>query len=552
MPTSNQNRPSPEGPAAAEADRVGSYTRLVEDAARGRRLAVSTAIFSLATGLSRILGLVREIVTSYFFGASGRINAFTVAFQLPNLVRALVADAAVSSAFVPVFSELLEKGERKRAWRVASSLFWLLLLGLGGLTALFIVLAPWVMAPFGDPGGSRSLTIALSRILFPIVALLGVSGIVVGILNSYEHFSVPALTPVFWNLAIIAGLAVGVPQAHSVDTKLYIYAFAVLAGTVIQVLLPVPWLRGRDGRLELVLDWHDPAVRQVLRLFVPVTLGLGLINFNALVDTLFASRLLDPELAPTSIDKAFRIYMLPQGMFSVAVATVLFPSLSRLAARRDLDGFRHTVGLGLRQIAFMLVPASVVSAVLAEPIVRLLYQRGQFNASQTIVVSGALAAFSAGLMFNGAMLMLNRAFFSLQSNWVPTLVALGNLTLNAALDAAFYHLGIWGIPLSTSVVNIAGTALLIVLLRRRVHRIELRETARATWLIVLASAALAGVSFGIWYGLDNLLGRSFGAQVVSLGTALLAGGATYLGCCRLLGVRELNALLSLRARLRRS
>ncbi len=552
MPTSNQNRPSPEGPAAAEADRVGSYTRLVEDAARGRRLAVSTAIFSLATGLSRILGLVREIVTSYFFGASGRINAFTVAFQLPNLVRALVADAAVSSAFVPVFSELLEKGERKRAWRVASSLFWLLLLGLGGLTALFIVLAPWVMAPFGDPGGSRSLTIALSRILFPIVALLGVSGIVVGILNSYEHFSVPALTPVFWNLAIIAGLAVGVPQAHSVDTKLYIYAFAVLAGTVIQVLLPVPWLRGRDGRLELVLDWHDPAVRQVLRLFVPVTLGLGLINFNALVDTLFASRLLDPELAPTSIDKAFRIYMLPQGMFSVAVATVLFPSLSRLAARRDLDGFRHTVGLGLRQIAFMLVPASVVSAVLAEPIVRLLYQRGQFNASQTIVVSGALAAFSAGLMFNGAMLMLNRAFFSLQSNWVPTLVALGNLTLNAALDAAFYHLGIWGIPLSTSVVNIAGTAVLIVLLRRRVHRIELRETARATWLIVLASAALAGVSFGIWYGLDNLLGRSFGAQVVSLGTALLVGGATYLGCCRLLGVRELNALLSLRARLRRS
>jgi len=524
----------------------------VEDAARGRRLAMSTAIFSLATGLSRILGLVREIVTSYFFGASGRINAFTVAFQLPNLVRALVADAAVSSAFVPVFSELLEKGERKRAWRVASSLFWLLLLGLGGLTALFIVLAPWVMAPFGDPGGSRSLTIALSRILFPIVALLGVSGIVVGILNSYEHFSVPALTPVFWNLAIIAGLAVGVPQAHSVDTKLYIYAFAVLAGTVIQVLLPVPWLRGRDGRLELVLDWHDPAVRQVLRLFVPVTLGLGLINFNALVDTLFASRLLDPELAPTSIDKAFRIYMLPQGMFSVAVATVLFPSLSRLAARRDLDGFRHTVGLGLRQIAFMLVPASVVSAVLAEPIVRLLYQRGQFNASQTIVVSGALAAFSAGLMFNGAMLMLNRAFFSLQSNWVPTLVALGNLTLNAALDAAFYHLGIWGIPLSTSVVNIAGTALLIVLLRRRVHRIELRETARATWLIVLASAALAGVSFGIWYGLDNLLGRSFGAQVVSLGTALLVGGATYLGCCRLLGVRELNALLSLRARLRRS
>ncbi len=533
-------------------DGRGSYTRRVEDAARGRRLAWSTAIFSLATGVSRIAGLVREIVASYFFGAGGRINAFTVAFQVPNLVRSLVADAAISSAFVPVFSELLEKGQRKRAWRVASSLFWLTLLGLGGLTALFILIAPWVMALFGNPGGSLDLTVGLSRVLFPIVALLGVSGIIVGILNSYEHFSVPALTPIFWNLAIIAGLVFGVPRTDSVDAKLYIYAAAVLAGTVIQVLLPVPWLRGRDGRLQMVLDWRDPAVAQVLRLMLPVALGLGLINFNALVDTLFASRLIDPELAPTAIDKAFRIYMLPQGMFSVAVATVLFPTLSRLATRGDVDGFRHTVGLGLRQIAFMLIPASVVSAVLAEPIVRLLYQRGQFTGHQSVVVAQALVAFSAGLMFNGAMLMLNRAFFSLQSNWIPTIIALGNLGLNAAFDAVFYRLGIWGIPLSTSVVNIAGTAVLVAVLQRHVHRIELGETLRAGWLIVVASAALAGVAFGVWYGLDALLGRSFLAQVASLGIALAAGGATYLVSCRLLGVRELNALLSLRIRLRGS
>src|SRR2546422_9604559 len=225
----------------------------VEKRARGRRLAWSTAVFSLATGLSRILGLVREIVAAYYFGARGRINAFTVAFQVPNLVRALLADAAISSAFVPVFSELLEKGERKRAWRVASSLFWLILLGLGGLTALFIVLAPWVLAPFGQPGGSHALAVGLSRVLFPIVALLGVSGIVVGILNSYDHFTVPALTPVAWNLAIIAGLVVGVPQADGTDAKLYVYAVAILVGTIVQVLLPLPWLRGRDGRLQLLL-----------------------------------------------------------------------------------------------------------------------------------------------------------------------------------------------------------------------------------------------------------------------------------------------------------
>jgi putative peptidoglycan lipid II flippase len=243
--------------------------------------------------------------------------------------------------------------------------------------------------------------------------------------------------------------------------------------------------------------------------------------------------------------------MLPQGIFSVAVATVLFPSLARLASRRDMDGFRRTFGLGLRQIAFLLVPASVASAVLAEPIVRLLYQHGHFASSQTTVVAGALAAFSLGLTFNGAMLMLNRAFFSLQSNWVPTVVALANLALNAVLDAAFYSFGVWGIPLATSLVNIAGTGALLVLLRRRTGGIEASTTARTLVLVTVASGALAAVAWPVWDGLDEALGRSTGAQIVSLGVALAAGGAVYLLACKALRVRELEALLALRARFKR-
>src|SRR5947208_1947554 len=234
-----------------------TYTRRVDEHS-GRRLARSTAIFSLATGLSRILGLVREVVASYYFGAAGKINAFTVAFQVPNLVRALVADAALQSAFVPVFTELLEKGERRRAWRVASSLFWLVLLVLSALTALFIVVAPWIIGLFGDPGGDRQLAIGLSRVLFPIVMLLGVSGIVVGILNSYERFSVPALSPVFWNVAIIVGLVIGVPRADTIDGKLYVYAVSIVIGTVIQVLLPMPWLRGHDGAVSVARAARRP------------------------------------------------------------------------------------------------------------------------------------------------------------------------------------------------------------------------------------------------------------------------------------------------------
>jgi putative peptidoglycan lipid II flippase len=355
-------------------------------AAPQRRLAVSTAIFGVATALSRILGLVREQVAGYYFGVRGPINAFTVAFAVPNLIRALVADAALSSAFVPVFSDLLEKGERRRAWRVASSMFWLMLLGLTALTALFVVVAPWVIGLFGNPGHHRQLAVGLSRVLFPIVALLGVSGIVVGVLNSYDHFTVPALSPVFWNLAIVAGLAIGVPRVHTIDTKLYVYAVSVLIATFVQVFLPMPWLRGLDRgeeRLRVVLDWRDPAVRRVFKLMVPVTLGLGLINVNAAIDTVFASRLINANLAPTAIQKAFLIYMLPQGMFSVAISTVLFPTLARLVSRGDLDGFRAALSRGLRQITFLLAPAAVVSAVLAEPIVRVLFQRGAWHPSQT-------------------------------------------------------------------------------------------------------------------------------------------------------------------------
>jgi putative peptidoglycan lipid II flippase len=516
-----------------------------QDTGRGRRLALSTAIFAAATALSRIFGLVREIVAKNYFGVRGPINAFEIAFLIPNTVRALVADAALSSAFVPIFSELLEKGERARAWRVASTLFWLILLGLGGVTVLFIVLAPWIMAPFPY---EQDLLVGLSRLLFPIVLLLGLSGVVVGVLNSYEHFSVPALTPVFWNLVIILGLVLGVPRVDSENGKLYVYAGAIVVGTVLQFLLPLPWLRGRDGRLQFVLDWRDPAVRRVGALMLPVTLGLGLININALIDGVFAAKLIDPQIAPSAINAAFRIYMLPQGIFSVAVATVLFPRLARLATRADTEGFRDTVSMGLRQIGFLLLPASAVSAVLAVPIVRLLYERGAFTPDQTGVVAGALAAFALGLTFNGTMLMLNRAFFSLQSPWIPTAVALGNLGLNAALDALLYPVGVWGIPLATSLVNIGGTAALLIVFRRRMGRVDGGRILDSYVRIAFASAVAGGLAFAVWFGLDAVVGRSLLGQILSVGGALAAAVVAFLALSRALGIRELDTLLSLRRR----
>src|SRR5215212_10997673 len=233
---------------------------------RGRRLAVSTAFFSFATGLSRVVGLVREVVAANYFGVTGQMSAFTIAFQFPNLIRALFADAALQGAFVPVFTELLEQGKRKEAFRVASSLFFLICLVLGAVTALFMLLAPVIMPLFapGFDSELEDLMVGLSRVMFPIVLLLALSGLIVGMLNSFGHFSVPALAPLAWNIVIIAAL-VGLVAVLPEEDEIYAYAIGVLLGTIVQLLMPMPWLRGRGGRFTVSFDFRHPDVLRVLK-----------------------------------------------------------------------------------------------------------------------------------------------------------------------------------------------------------------------------------------------------------------------------------------------
>jgi putative peptidoglycan lipid II flippase len=505
---------------------------------RGRRLAVSTAFFSVATGLSRIAGLVREIVAANYFGVTGAMSAFTIAFQVPNLVRALFADAALQGAFVPIFTELLEKGKRREAWAVASGLLSLLTMVLGSLTIVFWIAAPAIM-PIFSPGFSphlQDLTVQLSRLMFPIVLLLALSGIVVGILNSFEHFSVPALAPVVWNLIIIGSLVGLTPLFHG-DDRIYAYAIGVLVGTIVQFLMPLPWLRNRNGRLTLNAQWRNPAVWRVLKLMLPVTLALGLINFSALVNSIFGT-LVNVE-APSAIDKAFRIYMLPQGLFSVAIATILFPTLSRYAARGAYDDLRATMSNGTRQILLLLIPSAAIMAVLAMPITRLVYQRGAFDTGATDLVSQAMWVWALSLPANGASLLFSRTFFSLQKPWLTTGLAVGNLGLNAALAAALYEpLGVKGVVLGSVAGTVGMATAQAVALRRELHGIEGGRILSATIRILIATAALAGVSYGVWYGLDQALGRALVGQIVSLGGGILVGIAVYIAAVLALRVEE--------------
>jgi putative peptidoglycan lipid II flippase len=534
--------------AVREAEAFAPGEEPSENPSPGRqagRIARSTAFFSAATAASRIAGLVREVVAASYYGIYGPMSAFTIAFQVPNLVRALFADAALQPAFVPIFTEQLEQKNYREAFRMASTLLLLVTLVLGAITALFVLIAPVLMPLFapGFEGEILQLTITLSQVLFPILILLGVSGVVVGILNSYDRFGAFAISPFFWNLTIIAFTVFLTPYFHG-QNRIYAYSIGILAGTLVQLMIPVFDLRNTPFKFEWSFEWRNPDVRRVLLLMLPVTISLGLINFNMLINSLFGSLVSDE--APAAIDKAFRLYQLPQGIFSVAIATVLFPTLARFASRGEMENLRATMANGMRQILFVLLPATAAILVLATPMIRLIYQRGEFTPEQTTLVATALFWFAFSLPTNGVYLLQTRTFFSLQRPWMATGLAGLDLAISALAAWALYKpFGTGGIVAGTGIGTTAAVIAQAVVLRRTFEGLELRRLAITTAKITAAAAALAAVSYGVWDLLDNALGRGLLGQVVSLGVGLGLGGLVYLGMAKLLRIAELEQIMRL-------
>jgi putative peptidoglycan lipid II flippase len=520
---------------------------MVEAAPRRQagRIARSTAFFSVATAASRVAGLAREVVAAGYYGISGPMSAFTIAFQVPNLVRALFADAALQPAFVPVFTELIGRKQYREAFRLASTLLLLITMVLGVITALFVLLAPVVMPVFapGFEGQILDLTVSLSRVLFPILIMLGVSGVVVGILNSYDRFGAFAISPLFWNLTIILVLVIAEPLFHGRD-KIYAYAIGILIGTAVQLAIPAWDLRHTPFRFELSFEWRNPAVRRVLLLMLPVTISLGLINFNLLINSFFGSLVSDQ--APAAIDKAFRIYQLPQGIFSVAIATVLFPTLARFANAGEIDNLRATMANGMRQILFVLLPAAAAILALSDPMIRLVYQRGAFDPAETAVVATALFWFAFSLPTNGLYLLQTRTFFSLQRPWQATALAVIDLVVSALAALALYKpFGVGGIVAGTGIGTTAAVVAQAVILRREFGGLEMGRLLSTALRISIASAALAGASYLVWKGLDGVVGRGLAGQIVSLGGGLLVGFGVYLAIARALRIAELEQIMRL-------
>lgn len=478
------------------------------------------------TALSRVFGYVREIAAAAYFGAGADKSAFDVAFLVPSTFQVLVAQAALSAALIPVFAGLLQKDQRREAWHVASTVFTLVTIVLGAIITVFIVFAPQIMPVFApgyrnDPAMMADI-VDMSRLLFPIIPLLAITGIVISILNSYEQFTVPAVAPVFWNLIIILAIVFWAD-----DLGVEALAWGVLLGTIVQLMIQLPWLRGRGGRLGWSLDWRNQYVRQVGVLILPVSLSLGLINLNALVDVQFASYLGEGGVA--AMNYAFRLYNMPEALFAVAIGTVLFPTLSKLSASEDMGMFRLTVSAGIRIIFFLLVPISAYIIVLSEPLVRLVYQRGEFGASDTRLVASTLFFFAFGIAVSGCSGLLTRGFFSLEKPWTPTMIAFANLGFNALFNWILikpFDLG--GIALSTTAVSTLTFLALFYLLRRRLGHLDGRAIIRTFLVAVLLSALAIPVSYLCWYLLDQRLGTSLLAQIASIGLSFATASVVYM------------------------
>jgi putative peptidoglycan lipid II flippase len=505
---------------------------------RTRKLAWAAVIVAAATGLSRVAGLAREVLVAAVYGVDPAYNTLISVSVIPNLVQQLFADAALSAAFVPVFTALLVAGRRDRAFELGAELLGFMCVVVGGIVAvLFLAAGPLASAVF--PGLTTTaegadLAADLLRILLPSVLFLSVAGVMSGVLYSLERFTMPAVVSIVWNLTIIAAILL-FEDSLGVSAM----AWGMLVGTVLQVVLLRAALSGSGGRLLPRFHFGDPELRRVLLLMVPITITLGMLNFNALVGTWFAQFVSDRAAA--EIGYAFRLYQLPQGIFAVTIATVLFPTLSRFAAERRVGDFRATVSLGVRQMVFVSLPFVVWFAVMPEAFVRIIYERRQFDAAATEEVAAALAFFAVGLVFANANMMLNRSFQSLQRPWLPLWVGMGNLVLNVILCWALHGpLGVPGITLSMALVSVVNFGALLLLLRREIGRVDGRSIASSAGRALLAAAALGAVSCAVWHALGGLADGGFWGLLTAVIVAVGAGALVYVALARLLRLEELT------------
>ena len=506
-------------------------------------VARSAGLVGIATMASRLLGLLRDWVFLTTFGAGHVMDAYNVAFRLPNLVRDLFAEGAMSAAFVPTFTRELHNKGKEAAWELGRIVITGLIVVTGVITVAGILLAGPLTAhiapDYAATPGKLELTTTLTQIMFPFLMLIAVAVACMGMLNSLRSFFLPALAPAAFNVVCIASAFLIVPFMPALGWHAMVgLAIGTLLGGVAQVAVQWPALIKEGFRFRPQLAFGDPRFREVVRLMIPGTLGLAAAQVNQLVNVYLATS--EGEGAVTYLGYAFRLMYLPIGLFGVSIATAATPAISRMVAQQDFPRIRSTLANALGLMMFLNVPAAVGLIVLARPIVAVIFEHGEFTASDTIATAAALQFYAIGLVGYSVVRIISPTFYALGRSRVPVMVSAGSVVVNILLNVTLVRLmGYRGLALGTSITAILNASVQVYLLRREIHGLEGSRIAASFGRVMVAAAVMGGVSWGAYDTLSGVMpGDALWTQIGRLLITISVSIAALTAAAQLLRISE--------------
>lgn len=512
----------------------------------------ATGIVGIAIMCSRLLGLIREMIFAALFGAGKNLDAFLMAFRVPNMLRDLFAEGALSTAFITTFSKKIATEGDESAWRLAHKIGTLTVVFMSAVTLLGILFAPQIvgiMTWWSWSPEKTALTILLTRIMWPFILLVSVAALVMGMLNARNVFGMPAMASSFFNLgSIIGGVALGWWfDPHFGPRSLIGLSIGTLIGGLWQLTAQFPALRRVGYRFHADFQWRDEGVRTVLGLMGPAVIAASAVQMNVLINSGFAARLGDGPVSWLNI--AFRLMQLPLGIFGVAVATVALPLVSRSAAVGNIVEFRGALSHAIRLVMLLTIPAAIGLIILANPIISLIYEHGRFNAFATEQTALALQCYAIGLVAYSADKVLAPAFYALDKRHLPMFVSLCSIAINFGLNYFFtfrLKLGHRGLALSTSLVAFSNFMMLYTMMRRYAGRLETGVMIKTLTKLVVAGSLLAVICFAAQHFLFSSPSRmSNWSKLFGLTLTIIIGGGTFFSAAYLLHVAELRDLVQL-------
>jgi len=510
----------------------------------------AAGIVGVAVMCSRLLGLAREQILAALFGAGMAMDAFKVAFRIPNLLRDLFAEGALSTAFVTVFSKKTTTGDDASAWALANKIATLATVVLSFVVLIGVLLAPSLVDVLagGFAEEKAALTVLLTQIMFPFILLVSLSALVMGLLNAKDVFGPPAMASSFFNIGSILG---GVGFAWWIDphfgpSSLIGLALGTLVGGLAQLVAQFPALRKVGYRFRPDFQWRDEGVKNVLALMLPAVIAASAVQVNVMINSKFASMI--PGDGPVSwLDNAFRLMQLPLGIFGVAIGTVTLPLIARHAAAGDRSALRSTLARGLRLGFLLTIPSTLGLMFLADPIISVIFQHGRFDAEATLQTASALRFYAVGLAAYSGIKVLAPAFYTIDRRTTPMLVSFASIGLNLLLNWMFtFRLGMGhrGLALSTGCVAIINFTLLYGLMRRAVGSLQTRKMVLGFGKLTLAGAALAAVCYwgNQWLSLA-WAAHGTAYHLLQLGAVITVAAVTFFTVAWALRVEEMDDLL---------